>query len=286
MWSWSARLSFRNKICEHLSDYRLNSLGVQEDGKFFYRGEFHDKKHILDLQKSNLNLIENYRAQFLLTDKNQPIKRHRYFHHLNSSQALCLNLFFPLIAEKQLPTFIDYLGIDNKDELIPTFEKESDIEVATRKTSFDFYVKTRSNFELFVEVKYTEEGFGKAKRDPEHEEKFNKTYSSLLKRLTYLNPICSEMDFFLNHYQVLRNLVHISGDSNVIFLFPRDNLKVSKEAEFARDFCLNDAGRKRFKIVYLEDLVTFFEKKFHGDNLGHYYQSFRKKYLPSFNPQV
>ncbi len=289
-------MNFRDKICEHLNKYRVDHLKVHEDGEFHYKGETYKKRHILSSKTSNLNLIESYRDQFLLIDNINPIKRHRYFHHLNSSQAMCLNLFFPLISENQLSVYLNYLEIDKIGDLKPAFEKESDIENAKRKTSFDFYIKNGNKSEVFVEVKYTEDGFGKVKYtkdekgtpiyDREHIEKFIKTYMPLLIKSKFLNPICSEMDFFLNHYQILRNLVHLSENSHVIFLFPRDNLKVAKQAEFARDYCINDAGKERFKIVYLEDLMEFFENKFYGENLGSYYQSFRKKYLPISTAQI
>ena len=275
-------MSFRNKICSHLSDYRLAMLGIKEDGKFLYRGNYLNKAHILDTTHSNLNLITNYRDQFLILDKKNPIKRHRYFHHLNSSQALCLNLFYPLIAENKLAIFLKYLGIGLEGELTTIFEKESEIENTNRKTSFDFYVNNGQVAELFVEVKYTEDGFGKAKHDVEHIDKFHETYLPLLAKSSYLLPVCCEMEFFLNHYQILRNLIHISNDSTVIFLCPLGNTKVIKEAEYAREYCLNDAGKNNFRLIYLEDLVTFLEKQYEHQALGSFYKSFRQKYLPIF----
>jgi hypothetical protein len=69
---------------------------------------------------------------------------------------------------------------------LPKFKKESDIEMAARKTSFDFYIQTVSALQIFVEVKYTEVGLGKAKNDKEHQDKFRDTYVPQLNKSTFL----------------------------------------------------------------------------------------------------
>jgi hypothetical protein len=53
-----------------------------------------------------------------------------------------------------------------------------------------------------------------------------------------------------------------------------------RQAAYAREHFLSDAGRERLKIVHLEDLLAHLEASFAGSPLGEYYRRFREKYLP------
>lgn len=276
-----ANMNFRDLACKHLSQYKVDVLGVQEDGIFPYRGQNVPKSHILPITHKQENILEKYRAPFWRSDYARTIKLHQFFHHLNSSQALCINLFYPLIAENALDLFLRFLGIEPGIGLRALFEKESDKEVAVRRTSFDFYIQLANTNKIFVEVKYTEYGFGQAKKDDKHLSKFRKTYLPLLlKKSSYLVDECQEEKFFLDHYQILRNLVHISETDHVVLLFPSANTVVAKEADYAREKLLTGAGKDRLKIVLLEEFVAFLEEQSVDSALDGCYQDFRAKYLP------
>lgn len=273
-------MNFRDLACEHVSQYKVDVLGIEEDGIFHYRGRKVPKAHILPLQERDKNILEQYRARFFASEY-ADIKFHQFFHHLNSSQALCINLFYPLIAENTLEYFLTFLGMSAESKISSLFEKDSDMEVAARKTSFDFFVQRENSNKIFVEVKYTEDGFGKAKNDEEHRTKFRATYLPLVEqKLQYLIPDCLDSDFFLRNYQILRNFVHIDEKDQVVLLFPKANAVVAEEARYARDYFLTDAGKERLKIVYLEEFVSFLEVQCAGNSLDGYFQGFRKKYLP------
>ncbi len=272
-------MSFRITACEHLAQYKADVLGVPEDGIFHYRGRDIFKSHILPIAYGDKNILERYRVQFFSSEYSK-IKLHRFFHHLNSSQALCINLFYPLIVDNALRFFLSFLNIKPEVYQRALFEKESDIEVAVRRTSFDFYVQLAEHSNIFVEVKYTEEGFGRAENDEEHRAKFLKTYLPLVENSRFLMPGCQEVKFFLSHYQILRNLVHISDTAYVVLLFPFGNTAVAEEAAYARDQLLTEAGRARLKIVCLDEFVLFLENQCMGNPLDGYYQTFRTKYLP------
>jgi hypothetical protein len=257
----------------------VDVLGVQEDGLFHYRGRDIPKSHILPIAHRDTNVLERYRAQFWSSNYAK-VKLHRFFHHLNSSQALCINLFYPLIAGNALGFFLQFLGIAPEVDLRALFEKKSDIEVAARRTSFDFCVQLAAASNIFVEVKYTEDGFGQAKNDDEHRAKFRKTYLPLVEKSLFLVRGCQEEAFFLSHYQVLRNLVHISETDHVVLLFPSANTVIAEEAVYARDQLLTDAGRTMLSIVFLDEFVSFLEDQCMGGPLDGYYQAFRTKYLP------
>lgn len=273
-------INFRNVVYDHLSQYKVNVLGIKESGTFHYRGNDILKAHILPIRHREKNLLEKYRNHFFSSDYSQ-INYHQFFHHLNSSQALCINLFYPLIAENSLDLFIDYLGITSGSTVYSVFEKESEIENTTRRTSFDFYVQLDGTTNIFVEVKYTEDGFGKAKLDEHHREKFRATYLPLLvEKSEFFTPQCQEEELFLNNYQLLRNLVHISNTDLVVLLSPSANTAVLKESRYAMEHFLTPKGRERLYIVYLDELVSFLETEGARKSFGSYYQEFRIKYLP------
>ena len=271
-------MTFRTRACDHLSVYMRDCLGIKEMGVFFYRGQKLQKTHILPRGSECRNLLEPYGSSFFLSEHNTA-KRHRFFHHLNSSQALCFNLFFPLLTEGALDLLAQSLGSTIHPPFKSTFEAESELEVAERRTSFDFHIQNAEGHEVFVEVKYTEDGFGTAKNDEEHQNKFRDTYAPLLKNNEYLTGECKDQDFFLKNYQILRNLIHIRSQSEVTFLFPRANMKVAKQAEHARSHFLSEKGRNKFHIIYLEDLVPQLVDACKGGKLDGYYESFEKKYI-------
>jgi len=272
--------NYRESICKHLADYKEKVLGIMEDGIFMYRGAKKLKPHILLKNVQDRNILPEYRKLFFNSEYSN-IKRHMYFHHLNSSQAMCINLFYPLISEEKLSQITEYLGINAGTDLIAQFEKESELEDAARRTNFDFYLKCSAPncSEIFFEVKFTENGFGKAKPDDEHKKKFKETYLPLVERSKYLNENCRNESFFLGHYQLLRNLVHIDYSSYVVFLFPSANHKAKKEVEEMYQHILNDLGRSMVRVVFLEELIAWLETKNKSGSLSQHYSSFRGKYL-------
>jgi Restriction Endonuclease associating with ARP len=228
-------LSFKEKAIKSLELYKKEKLGINELGIFKYRGQELLKNHILPTEFKTHNIIEFYRDSFY-SSSNSQIDFHKYYHHLNSSQALCINLFFPLIAEGQLSLVLDLLNIPRQATVEASFEKESDVEVGGgRKTNFDFYLHLSNNFKVYFEIKYTESEFGKAKNDNEHRDKYVKTYLPLLKNNDYINPEFSDVNNFLDSYQIMRNLSHINEDSFVVFVYPEANKKIHLQAQSAQE---------------------------------------------------
>jgi hypothetical protein len=271
-------MNFRDRACAYLSEYRKNVLGLEEAGLFSRGGRDHRLGHILPRGSEERNLLEPYGSTFFASKVGR-IKLHQYFHHLNSSQALCINLFYPLMAEGEGDLLLQCLASTITSPIDCNFEVESDLEIAARRTSFDFHVRSREGEQILVEVKYTEDGFGSAEPDDEHLVKFQDTYAPLLRNSAYLTDECNDPHFFLSNYQVLRNLVHITSRSEVRFVFPRANTKVAKQAEDARVRFLTDSGRSRFRVIYLEDVVTELAVRLRGRTLENYYERFSQKYL-------
>jgi len=269
-------MTFRDKACAHLSEYRESVLGLPP-GTFIYRGRAVSRGHILPRKYARRNILDPYRDQFLASEFGK-IKLHQYFHHLNSSQALCINVLFPALAEGKHSALITALGVPIKQPFRPRFESESKAEVAKRRTSFDFHLSSKDE-DVFVEVKYTEDGFGAANDDEEHRQKFADTYVPLLNMSPFLTRACHDRTFFLKNYQVLRNLVHITAKSHVIFLFPKANGVVAEQAAQARDNFLTKQGKQRLHILFLEELLSQLIEACGAHTLARHYHAVQEKYL-------
>lgn len=158
-----------------------------------------------------------------------------------------------------------------------------------RRTSFDFHLAGHQEPEVFFEVKYTEDGFGKAEDDDEHRQKVEDVYRPLVRDSSYLTnkakrPDQPFVDFFLTHYQLMRNLVHVDTNAHLVLLFPSWNEKVRRQAEHAREELLTPKGRDRLHIVFLEDMVDHLMKQSREDHeLTKHYAEFRRKYLPELS---
>ncbi len=227
-------MMYKDEIKEHLSDYRIRKMGYLDKGIWKRKDKIYEFDHILPKTNNSirLNILERYREQFYNSELSK-ISYHRFFHHLNSSQAMCINFFFPLFKEKKLELILNAMGLNNDlvDYKTVCFEKESTFEKKGRPTSFDFYFKTVKGKNIYFEIKYTEYAFGKAKKDKSHIEKYNSEYSN---KCSNINEQYSNLDSFLNNYQLMRNLIHISENSYVVLLHPLENKRISKEANFAQ----------------------------------------------------
>jgi hypothetical protein len=270
-------MNYQDQVFEHLSIYRRSVMNIDEDGIFKYRGHEIPKGHILPVKYKQENILEPIRERFYRSEHSR-IKYHQYFHHLNSSQAMCINLFFPLIIEHQLSVAANNFGLTSPVELKAAFEYESTLELAERKTSFDFHLKGKIQ-EAFVEIKYTENEFGSAKNDDEHRKKYEDTYAPIITNSPYLAEKVKNCDFFLKHYQVLRNLAHLGDNQNVVFLFPRLNKKIAGQAAEAYESFVTEKGKHKFKIVFLEDFVPMLVNSSMPKNLKLYYAGFSEKYV-------
>ena len=93
--------NFTQKVREHLELYKVNALGIGE--KIFYKG--HEYGHILPekYEKLNLGLPESeyvLEKSILKLKKCEPLKLHKDWRHMNSSQVLCIAYFYDFILDK------------------------------------------------------------------------------------------------------------------------------------------------------------------------------------------
>ena len=270
---------FKANVLTHLGKYKTNNLKISALGE--YRGKKYP--HILSETDKSKNILQPYNGQLNTSPYLSNIKLHTNFSHLNSSQAMCINFFYPLILEKKLHLITSILGIKgNVDYDSVAFEKESTVEKNNeRKTNFDFYLKTDTGTEIFFEIKYTEDGFGKAKNDQGHIDKYNRTYEAALVKSTWIENSFKDMASFFKHYQIMRNLLAIDDKSCVVFIYPKDNDAVSKAADEAKALIVNQAGKNHLINKTWEILVEqLLQTKGLDNGLTQYYDvDFREKYL-------
>jgi len=270
---------FRMRVLAHLGKYKTDKLAISTDGE--YKGKFY--QHILPKEFTSANLLIPYSSKLEFPKDLAKIKLQPNFHHLNSSQAMCINFFYPLILKNKLDLILTILGIGGNVEYNRVeFEKESAIEKNNeRKTNFDFYLKTEEGTQIFFEIKYTEEGFGKAKNDEAHRDKYNRIYKDALKKSTWIKDSFKTMLNFFDHYQVMRNLLAIDNKSYVVFIYPKDNDVVNKAAEEAKTSIVTQAGRKHLITINWETLVEkLLQTKALDEGLERYYaMTFSEKYL-------
>ena len=271
-----ATMNFERAAKEHLADYRLNYLRIAEKGVWTKNNKKYE--HIIPENLLCMNILEEFRAEWVRWLPTSKVKLHPGFHHLTSSQAACMNLFFPPAKLKKNRILFSLLGVNDESVNEWAFEKIKD---TSEGTNFDFYVRCKSKKQIYVEFKYTEPAFSPEKRNDERLKKLKSVYRPALEEkvaLKYLDEIC-----FFDNYQMLRNLVYFCpnrGD-RVVFMYPRKNEKLQFLQGKLDEMIPNKEIRDLVSVRYLEDAVEdalkAVDKK--DDRLCRHFQQYREKYL-------
>lgn len=243
-------MKYQDLIKGHLSQYKYRQFNNIANG--FWRNK--EYSHILPDTQKELNILHSHRELFYKSTLSK-IKYHIYFHHLNSSQAMCINFFYPLIKEQLLDNILNLMGLTTEvvDYNTVQFEKNSHIEKSSRATSFDFFFKTDSGKNIYFEIKYTEQEFGKAKKDKVHFDKYHYTYKN---HCSAINPTFCNQDSFLDHYQLMRNIIHVSENDYVVFVYPEDNNKIKNQVLFAQTNLIQPHFKKNVIALTWETLLN------------------------------
>ncbi len=241
-------MGYQDDLYRHLAEYKRQQLGISEPGVFRYRGRDVLREHILPISKASLNLFreaESGSVAFLAA------KRHRYFHHLNSSQAFAFNLFVPYF-DGGPDTAAALLRAFGNQETFAAWEPEA-VPDQKEGTNIDVQWWDRSGRTTFCEVKLSESEFGKATNDDRHLEKLTKIYAPVLEG--HVQPHCLVAGNFLDGYQFYRYMWHLAGapESRMIFLLPRANRNLWSKLERLLGGVL-PATRERIAAVAIEDI--------------------------------
>jgi len=219
----------------------------------------------LILKNKNTNrkrIIEKYNLLDRLKFDSYFFNRlHRFAHHLSSSQILCYNFFRPMINERQpnmeLCQIFENRGIKISEKANCQFEYGGHELFPEEGTEYDFHILDCDfNTEVFIEVKYTEACFGKAKKDERHREKFKKVYKNMITSCACLkNKKIEEEEFFMN-YQLFRNVLRITDKSKyTIFIFPNMHDELLYEYNRFKESYINEQYANNVKAWYWEDLM-------------------------------
>ncbi|NLW18381.1 MAG: hypothetical protein GXY81_01650 [Candidatus Cloacimonetes bacterium] len=302
-------MSFKKDVLKHMGDYKREVLKIEDNGKWWLNkkeNHFVTHDHILPVidgessaQKysdNNIrkqNILPEYRNECWDYIKKEKINLHRFFHHLNSSQAMCLNLFYPFVVN-DLSNASIISAIQSKcRETIPiegprlmnyNFEYESSLDRynGQKPTNFDLCISGEST-KLLFEVKYTEEGFGgiDKKKKATYVEKYKNLYEKMASKV--ISNEWNKCDNFIDNYQIMRNLVHIDNSTYLIFLYPEKNVTVKNQAIRARYFVKPEFQTKLICMTW----ETLFQNVFNAllevdamdSFLEQYLLEFRDKYL-------
>jgi len=267
--------TYQRRLEQHLSRYRRNRLGIAQSGTFKYRGHEKSYGHILPRELRWLNVPEPFRLEVRdYVSRERHIHLHKYFHHLNSSQAFALNLFFPYFAHAR-PRLAGALGAASIDRW--SFEVVPD---SNEGTNVDVFWTGKDGAATFCEVKLSEASFGKARNDKRHHDKLSSLYRPRLAGL--VAPSLLEPKEFFDAYQILRNLWLGAGNSRsiVIFLLPEDNKLLCAELNKVLAL-ISPQLRARTYVVHIEVLLSkLASPTFMNGELGWYAALLREKYLP------
>jgi Restriction Endonuclease associating with ARP len=246
-------VSYQDDLKSHLAEYKRLHLGIIEPGVFRYRGRNLLYHHILPLAKASANLLseaQSTASAFLAVD---PRKRHRYFHHLNSSQAFAFSLFFPYFSGGPVAASVLLRALGQKGALAK-WEPEA-VLVPDEETNIDVCWETSDGLATFCEVKLSEADFGKAVDDARHRAKLRDIYSKALG--SHLQRSRLEPSVFFNAYQFNRNLWHMvrTDRSRLIFLLPRSNTRLWRLLQGLLVGVV-PITQERISVIAIEDVIA------------------------------
>lgn len=283
---------FQDKVKAHMEEYngQNNELVDKKGGAWKGKGYF---AHILRDSQNDwmFNLLLPYREVGSLVQdiRKGVIKKHMYAHHLNSSQMMCMNFFYPLMIEDRLDIILKAINSKIKwGKPVALFEFNSPMEVGKaaelnkeklfgEPTNFDFFITTSNGYRVYFEIKYTEAEFGAPeKKNNSYPQKYYdkfEVYKSLIPSC-FKDEYKANADYFLDHYQLMRNLIHLQSSNDfVVYLVPGENPIISEAEEIKN--VLNSL-QDNCKVVKWEDIITVVENE---ALLKDYYAEFKKKYL-------
>ena len=247
-------MTYQDRLNQHLAEYKRTTLGIREKGVFLYRGKKHRYDHILPAPSAWFNLLEGFRRPMqAFFEANPRIKRHRYFHHLNSSQAFAFNLFFPYFESGPVGASV-LLRAVGQQATFRSWEPES-IPVAEEETNVDVVWETDDGMKTFCEVKLSETEFGTAIDDAKHRRKLDTIYAPAL--TTHVAREFLARKSFFSAYQILRNVWQLtrSPKTTLMFLMPRANTKLWDQLERVLAQ-LSIRTVSRIAVVAIEDVIS------------------------------
>lgn len=269
-------MGYDQLIKQHLADYKINTLGIARDG--LWRGNGKPYPHILPEERGILNILSGYREDFCEYFDNSRISLHLDFHHLNSSQAMCFNLFFPFLFKKKLGLLAsDVLSLSENEVTNAEFER---VMEQVEGTNFDFSMEMASGSHILFELKLSENDFKAETPNANRKRKLDEIYRPGLTGKVVEKYLDERL--FFKHYQILRNISYLREDGSdfQFFIFPRKNEQLAGTEQTIRGM-VTDSFRDRVRVLYLEDLVERILQCVDSSDTGmvEHFEEFKMKYV-------
>lgn len=268
--------TYTKALQRHLAAYKASRLGVKESGTFVHNGRELHYAHILPRDLRWLNVLEPIRTELReYLEAHPEVKLHKYFHHLNSSQAFALNLFFPFFGLGSPTPLLRALGLPGE---MASWQPEH-VPVAEEGTNVDVMWSAPDGAKTYCEVKLSEQEFGVAPDDRRHQEKLARIYGPVLSG--HCAPALLEPRAFFAHYQLLRNVWLAAREpvSSIVFLVPRANTALWPVLDaFVQQLAPSLA--RRVHAVAVEDVLSeVASSKRTPPRLAWYAQLLQEKYV-------
>lgn len=272
-------MNYQERLRSHLVKYKFRVLGVLANGawKGPRTGAVAEQPHVLPPQYLRLNVLAPYRERFWSEfDRGERRPLHRDFAHLNSSQAMCFNLFYPLVVDREwAAAFVQgVLGVKGTPRSL-AFEY---VEDPQENTHFDFFMALDAG-RIYFETKLAELGFGTVDLPSRERERLLQRYVPRLASLVDAKWL--EPDAFFRRYQLLRNLSSLSQPGSLLYLvLPKANQSLQQALRILPEITAG-ALQDRVRVLYLEDALERVRPLLRGrdDALKSHYREFREKYL-------
>ncbi len=280
------RAQFSREIREWMGRYREEILRRPDMGSWRNL----PYPHILSADdcRNGLNLLESIRPNFAQYQAKKKLKLHRDFAHLNSSQALAFNLFFPFLPPLESGlTWASSARITGLLGLSDLIESEFErIDNPEEGTNLDWWARCHNGGQIFCEVKFTESSFGTAtSRSTDYRDRLERLYRPRLAGVIK-NGLIDDLAWFKQHYQILRNLAHLSlgpapEENRVLFVLPERSPTYGHLVEFINAH-LEPPFRKRKRVIVcgLETLTESLEASSASQEERGHWHAFRTKYCP------
>ena len=265
-------MTYDDELKMHVAKYKREKLKVVENGVWRNR----EYEHILPVEQRYLNLLKPYRQEFKCRfESGQFTFNIEDLPHLNSSQAMGANLFFPFHVAEWYSPFLQALRIE--DEPIQNSQFEY---VMPDQTNVDILLVGASGRRVFVEVKLKERGFGAANSKKVDYARIFQKHSPQLESIVRNDHLTFRK--FKQYYQLFRYLSFLSPESSDVFclLVPRRNELFQKDIPVINEI-LRDEQKAKVKVAYLEDVVERLISSFQNDNqlLLQQFILFKEKYI-------
>ena len=266
--------SYEQILKRHLEGYRLGRLGGVESGVYERNGTTRPYGHILPADLKWLNILEPFRLEVKEYQVTNGLSLHRYFHHLNSSQAFAFNLFIPLFHHAPAT-----LAVALQTRAMQALHLEHCADPLER-TQVDVLWTTDDATQVYCEVKLSELGFGSSDGLGRHQRKLEEIYRPVLQGHVSETIWEANGAIFFKFYQVYRNLwlaARPGRDTDQVrFLLPRANLVLRDQLSEAIEF-VHAGLRSRTQILHIEEVLRHIAER---PETAWYGRMLEEKYVP------